>query len=667
MNRTSLFILSFLLIMVSVSCQKEGTKDYPVKPVPFTEVEITDQFWAPRMETNRKITLPFALKQNEKTGRVDNFAIAGGLKEGIYRGERYNDTDVYKVIQGAAYTLAMHPDPELEESIDSLIEVISAAQEEDGYLFTPRTASPEKPVPGIGNERWSNLAVSHELYNAGHMYEAAVAHYRATGKRNFLDVALKNADLLVKTFGPDKLRAAPGHQEVEIGLVKLYRVTRKEKYLRLAEFFLDQRGKSLKLKKYPSGSRFAIYNNPVQIQAHKPVLQQKEAVGHAVRAMYMYSAMADVAALTDSKEYIQAIDRLWENVVFKKMYLTGGVGARHHGESFGNNYELPNKTAYNETCAAIGNVMWNHRLFLLHPHAKYIDVLERTLYNGLIVGVSLDGDTFFYPNPLESDGEFQFNKGAACRQPWFGTACCPGNLVRFIPSVPGYIYAVKGDKIYVNLFIGSQAKIKISRQTVSLIQETRYPWEEDVKITVNPEKPAKFTLNIRIPGWVRNNPVPGDLYRYLNKSEAEPTIEVNGSPVDIELEKGYASLHRTWHPGDKVKVSLPLEIRRVLSHQKVKSNQGKVALERGPLVYCAEWVDNRGEVLNLSVPGSSKFKPEYKEDFLKGLVVLKGEALISDNHSSKKTLTLIPYYAWAHRGVGEMAVWLKRATPQNSL
>ena len=653
-----LHVFCFIVfLMVGIACQGKGRRDYPVKPVEFTKVKILDEFWRSRMETNRRVTIPFAMKQNEETGRVDNFAIAGGLKRGEYSGERYNDTDVYKVMEGAAYTLATEYDPEMEKYLHELIGVIAAAQEEDGYLFTPRTASPEKPVIGIGEERWSNLAVSHELYNVGHMYEAAVAYYLATGRRNFLDIAIKNADLLVGTFGPDKLRAAPGHQEVEIGLVKLYRVTGNEDYLNLAKYFLDQRGKDLELKFYPDGHRFAIYNDPIQIQAHKPVLEQEEAVGHAVRAMYMYAGMADVAALTSSEEYIHAIGRLWENVVTKKMALTGGLGAHHDRERFGENYELPNLTSYNETCAAIGSVLWNHRLFLLHKDAKFIDVLERTLYNAVIVGVSLEGDTFFYPNPLASDGKFRFNKGAACRQPWFGTACCPGNIARFIPSIPGYIYASKEKEIYVNLFIASETILDLDDQSIKIEQQTQYPWDGKIKITISPILEAEFTLNVRVPGWAQNQPVPGDLYRYMNAVDAEPELSVNGESMTIGLENGFVRLRRIWRPGDTVELHLPMPVRLVVSHPNVKENSGKIALERGPLVYCVEGVDHGGKALDLMLSGSPEFFAEYDPDLLKGIVVIKGKALLD---GKEQTLTAIPYFAWSHQGVGEMTVWINK-------
>ena len=436
-----LTLIGFLLVVFSLSCQKEMRKDYAVKPVPFTEVQVTDSFWLPRMETNRKVTIPFAFNKCEETGRIENFEKAGGLIQGEFEGIRYNDSDVYKIMEGAAYSLSLREDLGLEKYMDELITKIAAAQEEDGYLYTARTIDPENPPPGAGEERWSNLGSSHELYNVGHMYEAAVAHFQATGKRNFLDIALKNADFIAETFGPDKKKGFPGHQEIEIGLVKLYRVTGERKYLELAKFFLDQRGRMEHPKKFSEDSPFSIYNQDWYLQAHKPVIEQEEAIGHAVRATYMYSGMADVAALTGDEDYISAIDRIWENVVSRKLYITGGIGASRRGEAFGENYVLPNKTAYNETCAAIGNIFWNHRLFLLHGHARYIDVLERTLYNGFLSGISLSGDRFFYPNPLESDGKFRFNQGEATRKAWIDCACCPGNKPRFLPSFPGYVYA----------------------------------------------------------------------------------------------------------------------------------------------------------------------------------------------------------------------------------
>jgi len=642
----------------------EPARDYPIQPVPFTAVQLNDDFWAPRIETNRLVTIPFAFQKNEETGRVDNFRIAGGLTEGTYQGERYNDTDVYKVIEGAAYSLKQHPDPELEKHIDSLVDIIAQAQEPDGYLYTARTCNPAGPAPGAGQDRWSQLAISHELYNAGHLYEAAVAYYQATGKRKLLDVAVKNASLVARTFGSGKHAGAPGHQEIEIGLVKLYRVTRDEKYLKLAQYFLDARGRVKRfVKQYPQNSRWSIYNDPVQIQAHKPILEQSEAVGHAVRASYMFSGMADVAALTGSEDYVRAIDRLWGDVVGRKMYLTGGVGARHSRESFGEAYELPNLTAYNETCAAIGNVFWNHRLFLLHGHAKYIDVLERTAYNGLLSGVSLSGDRFFYPNPLSSDGKYGFNQGSKQRAPWFSVACCPGNMTRFLPSFPGYIYAVEGDTLYVNLFVAGRGEVDMPERKVIVKQQTRYPWQGEVKITLEPQGNGEFTVAVRIPGWARNKPVPSDLYCYQGDGPAVPTLKVNAKAVATELNNGFAKIYRQWHKGDTIDLHLPMAIRRVLAQEKVDADRNKVALERGPLVYCAEWPDQPGRrVLNIVLPDEARLKPKWRSDLLGGVMVLKGRAraLQADGTLKEQDFTAIPYYAWANRGTGEMAVWLAR-------
>jgi DUF1680 family protein len=644
-------IIMFGVLIASLvtlpACKKKANRvaemiqDYPIQPVPFTSVTVEDDFWRPRIETNRTITIPFAIQKNEETGRVDNFALGAGRKEGKYQGRRFNDTDVYKVIEGIAYTLQVHPDPELEAYTDGLIKLIASAQEPDGYLYPARTADPENPVPGAGPERWSRLRGSHELYNAGHMYEAAVAYYQATGKQAFLDVALKNADMLVQTFGQGKRHDVPGHQEIEIGLSKLYRLTGEKKYLDLAKFFLDERGRPHDGGLYPEDSPFAIYNGREYMQDHLPVLEQEEAVGHAVRATYMYAGMADVAALTGNEGYIEAIDRLWENVVSKKIYLTGGVGARHTSEAFGDNYELPNRSAYTETCAAVGNAFWNHRMFLLHGEARYIDVLERVLYNGLISGVSLEGDRFFYQNPLESAGRY-------VRSPWFEVACCPGNIVRFIPSFPGYVYAKKDASLYVNLFVQSQAKFDLKNHQVQVRQETRYPWDGKVKITVYPEQEATFEVMVRIPGWARNLPVPGDLYNFLDELEENIRLRVNGQSTPLVMERGFARISRKWKAGDTVELDLPMPVRRVLSHENVPDNRGKVALQRGPLVYCLEGVDNEGRVLDLALSDSSPLETEFRPEMLGGLTVIKG------------TVTAIPYYAWAHRGAGEMAVWITR-------
>ncbi len=623
--------------------------DYPVKPVPFTAVHVDDQFWAPRIETNRVATIPVAFEQCERTGRVENFvraaeAIRGPISDRKQPGYPFDDSDVFKIIEGASYTLSVHPDPKLDAYVDGLIAKIAAAQEKDGYLYTTRSIDPAHPHPWAGAERWQNEEVlSHELYNLGHLYEAAVAHYQATGKRSLLDVAVRSADLLTRTFGPGKRKIYPGHQITEMGLVKLYRVTGNEQYLSLAKFLLDSRG--------PNGS---AYN-----QANMLVVNQSEAEGHAVRATYMYSGMADVAAMTGDKDYLNAIDKIWENVVTKKMYLTGGIGSVGEYEGFGANYELPNMTAYNETCASVGSGFWNDRLFLLHGDAKYIDVMERTLYNGLISGVALDGKTFFYPNPLESKGQHK-------RSPWFGVACCPGNITRFMASVPGYVYAQQGNTLYVNLFMANKANIEMDGgHKLTVVQETRYPWNGAVKLTVNPEEARTFAIKVRIPGWARGEAVPGDLYCFKDHANTPASLKVNGKPVKIQLEKGYATIEREWKTGDTIDLDLPMPVHHVLANSQVAADQGRVALQRGPLVYALEWRDNQnGQVRNLMLEDNQRLTTEWKPALLNGVEVIHAKAVAFSYDSAGKveqkpvTATAIPYYAWANRGPGEMEVWI---------
>lgn len=628
---------------------------YQYTPVPFTNVTINDAFWSPRMETNRTVTIGYDFQKSEETGRLTNFDKAAGRMAGDHEGIFFNDSDVFKIIEGAAYSLHLYSDPELERYLDDLIERIAASQEPDGYLYTARTIAERNGTPDKlkadreGLTRWSHLRVSHELYNVGHMYEGAVAHYLATGKRTLLDVALKNADLIDATFGPDKRRDVPGHQEIEIGLVKLYRITGDERYLRLAKFFLDERGH------YHNGrQRYGNYGDEAYTQDHLPVIEQDEALGHAVRAVYMYTGMADVAALTGDQAYIDAIGRIWDNVVSKKLYLTGGIGARHHGEAFGANYELPNATAYNETCAAIANVFWNQRMFQLHGDAKYIDVLERSLYNGFLPGISFSGDRFFYVNPLEFNGDYRFNRDdSLVRMPWFGCSCCPTNVVRVFPSLGGYLYAQGADRLYVNLFMGSQTTVEIGGASVQVTQETNYPWAGAVKLTFQPAQPTAFTLCVRIPGWAQGQPVPSDLYHYLDRTAEPATLQVNGMPVAWVLQKGYATINRTWQAGDVVELTLPMSVRRVGCHPAVSDNVGKVALERGPLVYCAEGIDNGDQVLDKGLADHATVTSAFVPDLLNGVVTVQAT-------DANRALTFVPYYAWAHRGVGEMTVWLKR-------
>ncbi len=654
-------LAALLLLALAALLAPAQPRDYPVKPVPFTAVHVNDGFWAPRIETNRTVTIPFAFKKDEETGRIDNFIRAGkALRHEPFDNHKYppypfDDTDVYKVLEGASYTLSVHPDAKLEDYCDNLIKIIGEAQEPDGYLYTARTIDPLHPHPWSGNERWILEGVnSHELYDLGHLYEAAVAYYQATGKRSLLDIALRTANLLDATFGPGKREIWPGHQIVEMGLAKLYRVTGDQRYLNLAKFMLDSRGPQSK----EEGA-----GNPY-VEANKRVVDQTDAPagGHAVRAMYMYSGMADVAALTGDQQYVAALDRIWDNVAGRKLHITGGVGARAAGESFGNDYELPNMSAYNETCAAVGNDYWNHRLFLLHADAKYIDVMERTLYNGLISGVSLEGTTFFYQNPLEATG----NAGKDQRSPWFGVACCPGNITRFMASVPGYVYAQRESTVWVNLFVASDSEIKMDNgRTVKIAQQTRYPWDGAVKMTVTPDQTAELTINVRIPGWARNEPVPTDLYKYASASKEQPAIKVNGKPVALKLDKGYAAITRTWKAGDTVELNLPMPIRRVIANSNVAADRGRVSIQRGPIVYTAEWVDNPyGKVRNLMLPDNAVLEATYKSDLLRGVEVVQGKAvaLSRDGQGSMvrtpENITLIPYYAWANRGAGQMMVWL---------
>ena len=534
--------------------------------------------------------------------------------------------------------LQTYPDKKLVAYIDSVLAIVAAAQEPDGYLYTSRTMNPKHPHAWSGSRRWEKVEdLSHEFYNLGHMVEGAIAHYQATGKRNFLDIAIRYADCVCREIGPGEGQQVlvPGHQIAEMALAKLYIVTGDQKYLDEAKFFLDQRGHT---------SRRDAYS-----QAHKPVVEQDEAVGHAVRATYMYAGMADVAALTGDTAYIHAIDRIWDNIVGKKYYITGGIGATANGEAFGANYELPNMSAYCETCAAIGNVYVNYRLFLLHGESKYYDVLERTLYNGLISGVSLDGGGFFYPNPLESRGQHQ-------RQPWFGCACCPSNICRFIPSLPGYVYAVKDKDVYVNLFMSNEANFEVGKKSVVLEQQTRYPWDGDVAVSVKKNKVGAFAMKIRIPGWVRGQVVPSDLYRYSDGKRLGYSVKVNGQPVESELQDGYFTIERRWKKGDKVEVHFDMEPRVVKAHAKVEADRGRVAVECGPLVYCAEWPDNDFDIMSVLVNRRPQFETVERPDMLCDLTEIKtGAQVLGYDAEGRLTasdveLTLIPYYAWGAPG-----------------
>ena len=655
----TLLMTSGLCSMLLADGQKvELKRDYNVKPVPFSMVNVRDDFWTPRLETSRNITIPYAFDKCEETGRIRNFEKAAGLIEGKHEGIYFNDSDVYKVMEGAAYSLQVHPETMMRLYLDKLIKVMDGAQWEDGYLFTFYSIPERQP-----EKLWTNVQSIHEQYCVGHMYEAAVAHFQVTGEKLFLDVATQNADLMCNVFNAEKRTDPPGHQEIEIGLCKLYRATGEEKYLNQAKFFLDQRGRKGNRGPNGDGGLYGSYS-----QDHKPVTEQTRALGHSVRAAYLYTGMADVAALTGNMEYIKAIDAIWKDVVDTKLYITGGIGAAGGHEGFGGHYELPNMTAYCETCASIANIFWNHRMFLMHGDAKYIDVLERVLYNAALSGISMKGDLFFYPNVLESIGQHS-------RSPWFGCACCPSNVARFIPSVPGYTYAHKDSDVYVNLFISGQTSIETSNNKIKLTQQTQYPWKGAVHIGVEPEKSDTFTINVRIPGWAQNKCVPSDLYTFQKAVKEQARLKINGKRISPNIKNGFARIERKWQKGDTIELNLPMPVRRIIAHRDVKADRGKVALQQGPVVFCLEWPDNDSGVLDLVIPDDAKLRAEYMPDLLNGVTVITGKAQVAKRtidgdivSAGERQFTAIPYYAWAHRGRGQMTVWparqLKAARPE---
>jgi uncharacterized protein len=612
MNRP-LMLTPFLLFASAVLAYADTPQPRELSGVPFTDVKLNDGFWTPRIETNRTQSLPHNFEWCRRTGRIDNFAKSGKLMQGKFQGLVFNDSDLYKVLEAASYSLAAHPDPALEKTVDEAIAKIAAAQQPDGYLNTYYTLA----EPG---KRLTNLRDMHELYCLGHLIEAAVAHFRATGKRTLLDVAIKYADFIDGVFGPTKRQGVPGHEEIELALVKLYHVTGEKKYFDLANYFIDTRGDKAKRELWGK------YH-----QDHLPVRQQSEIVGHAVRAMYLYSGTADVAAKTGDKQLIDAMDRLWQDVARRKMYITGGIGARSEGEAFGDAYELPNDSAYCETCAAIGLALWAHRLNLMHQDAQYADAVERVAYNGILSGVSLDGRRYFYVNPLASDGKHH-------REPFFDCACCPPNVARFLPSLPGYVYATGESCIYVNLYVAGKAKIALGDNTVTLTQETQYPWDGKVRLTVDPNTPGRFTVALRIPAWCQ-----------------DAKISFNGTPVaPVTMDKGYAMVRQQWQSGDVLELTMPMPVERIEAHPRVTADVGRVAITRGPLVYCFEAVDNGGRVKDIVLARDAKFTTESRKDLLGGVTVV--QAVAADG----RKVTAVPYYSWDHRAPGEMAVWVRQ-------
>ena len=641
-----------------------AAENYPFTPVPFTSVRLTGGFWLEKQETNRTVTVPFALKQCEESGRLKNFQLAAEVMRRRAAGEAhyevipptefpFDDTDVYKAIEGASYVLSMKPDAALEHKLDQWIAIVTAAQEPDGYLYTFRTMHPDSPGhPWVGQKRWEqDPFLSHELYDCGHLYEAGVAHFQATGKRTLLDVCLKNAELLWHDFGDDRPIVAPGHQIVEMGLVKLYSVTHDKRYLVLAKKFLDARG--------PRGPE---YN-----QRHKRVVDQDEAVGHAVRANYMYSGMADVAALTGDQRYESAIQKIWQNVVEKKLYLTGGVGALEHGEAYGGDYDLPDD-GYNETCAAVAFMMWNHRMFLLSGDAKYMDVFERTAYNGFLSGVSVSGDRFFYPNPLAYDGQKKNNNGFAGRAPWFGCACCPPNLMRTLASLTGYFYAVKDSSLFINLYGENEANITIGKNAVGVSQSTAYPWDGRIKIRVTPNKPATFTVRVRIPEWARGQPLPSDLYTYEDAASASWRVAENGEVLkNPKIENGYVSITREWTGTEAIDLTLAMPVHRVRGNDFLFGSHERVAFERGPVVYCFEQDGDPKTFKHLALTNASPVVATFDEKLLGGVTKLEMVGVELDAKSSspakEKPLIAIPYFSWDNQGLKPMTVWMHSRPP----
>jgi DUF1680 family protein len=646
--RTIFAVAGLLLLLQGCTKKSSVSADYPIQPVPFTSVKLTDNFWAPRIKRNASVTIPIAFGYCESTGRVRNFEIAAGLDTGKFQTiYPFDDSDVYKIIEGASYSLQTFPDSKLDAYLDTLIQKIGLAQEPDGYLYTNRTIAEKHGGAGLhewaGKNRWEmDSVLSHELYNLGHLYEAAVAHYQATGKRTLLDIALKSADLVNKDFGNDRIKVFPGHQVIEMGLVKLYRTTGEKKYLDLAKFFLDIRG--------PKGRE---YN-----QANMKPVDQTEPVGHSVRATYMYSGMADIAAIENDGAYLNAITRIWENLVYGKIYLTGGIGASGGNEGFAGPFVLPNMSAYCETCASIGDIFFNHRLFLLHGQAKYIDILEKTLYNSMLSGVSLSADRFFYPNPLESSGKNQ-------RQAWFGCACCPSNVARFVPAIPGYIYAVTDKDLYVNLFISNNANIVLGKSKVTITQKANFPWDGKVEMTIKPEKSSEFVIKIRIPGWAQNVAIPGGLYKFRDNNSEQVKLLVNGKDHDLTISDGYAVISREWNPGDKIEIEFPMPVRKVVADERVKEDVNKIAYQRGPVIYCAEWPDNTaGNVLDLIINKDAVFSSEFDPYLLDGTQVIETSGAFTKKNPDGKAgivkevpVKLIPYALWNNRGPGQMKVW----------
>jgi DUF1680 family protein len=634
--------ISFILLNLAVDAQAQQQ----IEPVNFSKVMITDNFWKPKLDEVATTTLNACIYQTEvATPRIRNFEKVARKKGEKHEGIFYDDSDVFKALEAIAYSLKNRPDSALMKKADEWIAKIAEAQLPDGYLNTYYT------LTGL-DKRWTEMSM-HEDYNGGHMIEAAVAYYDATGKRKFLDVSIKWANHFNDLFGPGKKHWVTGHQELELALVKLYRVTQDKKYLDLAHWLLEERGRKLAY-----GYTWTEWKDTGYAQDLVPVRDQKEITGHAVRAMYLYTGVADVAALTGDQGYIRAMRTVWEDVVYRNMYITGGIGSAGSNEGFTTDFDLPNEQAYCETCASVGMVFWNQRMNSLSGDAEYADILERSLYNGALDGLSLKGDRFFYGNPLASMGK----NG---RREWFGTACCPANIARLVESIGNYIYSASDNGIWINLFVGNKTTIPVSNNNISLTMTGNYPWEGNITINVDPAKKIKTAIRIRIPGWARNIAVPGGLYSFADSSSATTKILVNRKEIPYSIDKGYATIEREWKKGDIIALQLPMVVRKISARPEVNADNERMALQRGPLVYCVEGADNGGKAWNIILPRDISLHAETGNILDEPVMLLKGNMsviTITDNgqniRTEQKTVTAIPYYTWCNRGSNEMQVWL---------
>ncbi len=632
-----------LLVSQVTQAQSGFTK---IESVGFSQVQIRDSFWSPRIEKVSEVTIPVCIYQTEiKTPRIRNFEKVARKKGEKHEGIYFDDSDVYKALEAIAYSLKNHPNKELEQKADEWIDKIAAAQLPDGYLNTYYTLN------GL-DKRWTDME-KHEDYCAGHLIEAAVAYYNTTGKRKLLNVAIRLADHIDSTFRLQNRHWVSGHEEIELALVKLYKTTGNTRYLDLAQWYIEQRGHG-----YGKGVIWDQWKDPKYCQDDVPVRDQKEIEGHAVRAMYLYTGAADVGAAKNDSGYMNAMKQVWEDVVYRNMYITGGIGSSGRNEGFSADYDLPNHNAYCETCASVGMVLWNQRMNLLTGDAKYIDVLERSLYNGALDGLSLSGDRFFYGNPLASNGHYG-------RSEWFGTACCPSNIARLVESLGNYIYASSDNGIWVNLFVGSNADIALKKGHIQLLQQTGYPWSGLIKLTVMPTASMAFALHIRIPGWAQGLPVPGRTYRYADKTDSSISLSLNGKAMPYSIENGYAVISNKWKKGDVITLNLPMPVRRVVAIDSVEADRNRVALQRGPLVYCVEQPDNGNNTQSFIVPDDAVFQAVFDKHVLGGVVLIRSELPVARPDAGgagikmeKEPITAIPYFSWANRGQAQMQVWL---------